>query len=82
MLACHAAAAGYNWQDDGMVILHNEPWAPANISGGPEADRTLKRVEATPENVEAYLREQDRENNRSAERHAPVQARISWEPEP
>lgn len=82
MLACHAAAAGYNWQDDGMVILHNEPWAPANISGGPEADRTLKRVEATPENVEAYLREQDRENNRSAERHAPVQAQISWEPEP
>ena len=34
------------------------------------------------EEAEAYLREQDRENNRSAERHAPVQARISWEPEP
>lgn len=81
-LTCQAAAAGYNWQDDGMVILHNEPWAPANVSDGLEADRTLKRVEATPENVEAYLREQDRENSRSAERHAPVQAQISWEPEP
>lgn len=81
-LTCQAAAAGYNWQDDGMVILHDEPWAPANISDGPEADRTPKRVEATPENVEAYLREQEWENNRSAERHAPVQAQISWEPEP